>query len=86
MAEKVNLDKQEIESITQIQQLTQKLVIEYGNIELAKKVLETRKDKADTLAKSLREKEVQLVQQLQNKYGQGSINLEEGTFLPAEKE
>jgi len=86
MAEKVNLDKQEIESITQIQQLTQKLVIEYGNIELAKKVLETRKDKADTLVKSLREKEVQLVQQLQNKYGQGSINLEEGTFLPAEKE
>lgn len=86
MAEKVNLDKQEIESITQIQQLTQKLVMEYGNIELAKKVLETRKDKADTLAKSLREKEEQLVQQLQNKYGQGSINLDEGTFLPAENE
>jgi uncharacterized protein (DUF3084 family) len=86
MAEKVNLDKQEIQSITQIQQLTQKLVIEYGNIELAKKVLETRKDKADTLAKSLREKEEQLVQQLQNKYGQGSINLDEGTFLPAENE
>ena len=86
MAEKVNLDKQEIQSITQIQQLTQKLVIEYGNIELAKKVLETRKDKADTLAKSLREKEEQLVQQPQNKYGQGSINLDEGTFLPAENE
>ena len=59
---------------------------EYGNIELAKKAVAARTDRADEALEALRENEQELAKSLEEKYGRGSINLEDGTFLPFEEE
>lgn len=80
--EPIKLEQEEIQQITQIQQVSQNIVIEYGNIELARKALESRTEKADNALNALREKEQEIARSLEEKYGQGSINLQEGTFIP----
>ena len=82
MAETVKLAQEELEQIAQIQQVSQNIVIEYGNIELARKALESRTEKANNALNALREKEQEIARSLEEKYGQGSINLQEGTFIP----
>ena len=87
MAEKaVKLDQEELQVLVQLQQLTQNIVVEYGNIEMIRKNLEVRSQKADEALKSLREKELEVANSLQEKYGQGSINLEDGIFIPVNQE
>ena len=80
--EPIKLEQEELQQINQIQQVSQNIVIEYGNIELARKALESRTDKADNALNALREKEQEIVRNLEEKYGQGSINLQDGTFIP----
>jgi hypothetical protein len=78
----VKLDQEELQVLIQLQQVTQNIVVEYGNIEMIRKNLEVRSQNTDDALKSLREKELELANSLQEKYGQGSINLQDGTFLP----
>jgi len=84
--ESVKLDQEELQVLIQLQQLTQNIVVEYGNIEIIRKNLEARSQKADEALKSLREKELEIANTLQEKYGQGSINLEDGIFIPVNQE
>jgi hypothetical protein len=85
-AKTVKLDQEELQVLVQLQQLTQNIVVEYGNIEMIRKNLEVRSQKADEALKSLREKELEVANSLQEKYGQGSINLEDGIFIPVNQE
>lgn len=82
MAEQIKLQEEELQQITQIQQVSRNITMEYGNIELARKALESRVKQADSALKDLKETEQEVAKSLQEKYGQGSINLEQGTFIP----
>lgn len=84
--ESVKLEQEELQRIAQIQQVSQNITMEYGNIELAKKALQARAERADDALEALQENEKELVKALEEKYGQGSINLQEGTFVPFEQE
>ena len=83
MAESIKLEQEELQQIAQIQQVSQNIVIEYGNIELGRKALEARAQRADEALEALRGNEQELATTLEEKYGRGSINLQDGTFLPA---
>ena len=86
MAEPIKLAQEELQQIAQIQQVSQNITMEYGNIELAKKAIQARTQRADEALEALRQNEQALAKSLEEKYGQGSINLQQGTFEAFETE
>ena len=81
--EPIKLEQEELDQIAQIQQVSANITMEYGNIELAKKAIHARTQRADEALEALRGNEQELAKSLEEKYGQGSINLQDGTFIPA---
>lgn len=74
---------EEIEKFQSIQQKNNLVVNELGAIELAKLQIERRRTEALNFLTSLREEEQTFGKELSEKYGDGSIDLEKGEFLPA---
>ncbi len=74
---------EEIEKFQSIQQKNNLVVNELGTIELAKLQIERRRTEALDFLTSLREEEQTFGKELSDKYGNGSIDLEKGEFLPA---
>ena len=79
------LTQEELQAIAQLQQQTQTATMELGNIELLKISLETRRTNALSLLEQVRENEQKLVSSLQAKYGDGSIDLKTGEFIPVQQ-
>ncbi len=80
-AKETKLTEQEMESLKEIKQENQALVQELGAISLIKKQLEERQTNAWEFRAQLIEKEKTFTEALHKAYGDGSINLEEGTFV-----
>lgn len=81
--EPVKMTAEEIEKFQSIQQKNNLVVNELGAIELAKLQIERRRSEALSFLTSLREEEQTFGKELSEKYGDGSIDLEKGEFLPA---
>ena len=77
------LTKDELKSLTELQQKNAALVTELGSIELVNIGLEERRENAEKFLLELREEEKELAKKLEDKYGQGSINLDAGEFIAA---
>jgi len=80
MSEQIQLSKEELENIKQLQTTQQNLINNFGQVEYQLQVLETQKDKLIESLVQLREEEVNLGKSLTEKYGNGSIDLESGLF------
>jgi hypothetical protein len=81
--EKQVLTQEEIQSLKTIQSRQQALLSVFGDLEYKIQILELEKQRLkQTLLKQLEEEE-QIGKQLQQKYGDGNINLEKGEFIPA---
>ena len=80
--ENIKLTTQEIEKLQEIQQKNAAVVSELGNLELAKLQMETRRANIIEFVNSLREEEQTFGKELSEKYGNGSIDLENGEFIP----
>lgn len=80
--EPIKLEQEELSRIAEIQQVTQNIIREYGSIELNQKALDDRKKKADDAYYNLIQAERNIAKELEEKYGKGSVNVQEGTFLP----
>jgi len=80
--ENIKLTEEEIKSIQELQQSQAALVQELGEISLIELNLETRKDRAEDFLNDLRVKEEEIGKELNEKYGNGSINLSLGEFIP----
>ena len=74
---------EEIEKFQSIQQKNNLVVNELGAIELVKLQIERRRTEAMNFLTSLREEEQAFGKELSEKYGDGSIDLEKGEFIPA---
>ena len=83
MADPITLEQVELQRIAQIQQVSQNITFEFGSIELAKRSLDEREERANNALISLKASETELVKSLSEKYGDGSINLQNGTFVPS---
>lgn len=78
------LSQEVIDQIKSIQQKNQAIEIELGQIELVKLAVKQRRAAAEQFLAELKDEEVTLGQFLQNEYGNGTIDIEQGVFVPSE--
>lgn len=72
------LTQEELQRIQQLQNQSQGIVNELGTIEITRMNLDTRYGAAKEALNALREAEQGLAKELQEKYGDGTINLDTG--------
>jgi stress response protein YsnF len=75
------LTPEEIQSLKLIQDKRIQLVEQFGVLEMRLQDLELQKEQLKTELKQLRQEEIKIGETLQQKYGDGSINLEKGEFI-----
>ena len=78
--EKIVLIQEEINELKSIQEQNNNLIFNFGQIEIAAQNLEIQKDSLKQALVALKEKENALAATLQDKYGNGNINIETGEF------
>ena len=75
------LTQEEIQSLKLIQEKRIQLVEQFGVLEIRLQDLEHQKEQLKINLKQLRQEEIKVGETLQQKYGDGSINLEKGEFI-----
>jgi len=78
------LTEQEISSVKEIQKLRAEIIYKYGSIEMAIQDLKLQKQEVTEELKELKSNEIILSQELQSKYGRGTINIDSGEFIGTE--
>ena len=81
--ENTKLTTEEIEKLQEIQQKNAAVASELGNLEITKLQVEARKAEVVDVFNKLKEEEQTFGKELSEKYGNGSIDLEAGEFIPA---
>jgi hypothetical protein len=81
--ENTKLTQEELQQLQEIQQQNQVLALELGNLELTKIQIESRYDELVEFHTQLKDKEKEIGKELSEKYGNGTIDLEKGEFIPA---
>jgi hypothetical protein len=84
--ENKKLTKEELQQIETVQQKSQAVVQELGQIELLKLSLKSRREGALAFLEELKQEEKALAEALETAYGKGSIDLEKGEFTPLVEE
>lgn len=80
--ELTKLSQEVIDQIKSIQQRNQAVEIELGQIELVKLTVKQRRLNAEQFLTDLKDEEKTLAEFLEKEYGNGTINIEEGVFIP----
>jgi hypothetical protein len=80
--ENTKLTVEEIEKLQEIQQKNAAVASELGNLEITKLQVEARKAEVVEFFNKLKEEEQTFGKELSEKYGNGSIDLEKGEFIP----
>jgi hypothetical protein len=80
--EKKVLTQEEIQSLKNIQSNQSLLIEQLGLLEYKIQILELEKQKLKQTLQNQLETEEQIGKQLQQKYGDGNIDLEKGEFIP----
>jgi uncharacterized coiled-coil DUF342 family protein len=90
MKEVKTLTDQEVNSISEIRQQTSEKIMQFGEIELEMIYLDKRHDELNKFKEELKQQlynlqnsEKDLSDQLNEKYGQGTLNLDKKEFVPA---
>jgi hypothetical protein len=79
--EKKVLTPEEIQSILKLQKIQAKLVEDFGLVEYQIQSLTQQKQELVSELDSYKQQEIQLGKVLQEKYGDGTIDLEKGEFI-----
>ena len=89
MAEAIKFTEEELNQITELRESNGNKISEFGQIELELllanqriETLENAKENLRTQYVELQNKERALVQQLNEKYGAGQVDLSSGEFIP----
>jgi len=83
VTENTVLTQEELQTLNTIQQETQSLINELGEIELIKFQLEERKERAKNFLTEVSRKEQDFTQLVYEKYGRVNINPQTGEITPA---
>ncbi len=84
--ENKKLSQEELQQIKDLQAKSQAVTSELGQIELFKIQIKQRRQNAEDFLKELEQEEKALAEYLESVYGKGSINLEQGEFIPFTEE
>ena len=77
--------EEELEKLTTLQSKMQHATIQFGQLSLSKIRLEEQETSLKNYVKSLEDEEKQIAQDLTDKYGKGSIDMETGEFTSVEE-
>jgi hypothetical protein len=75
------LTETEISSVKEIQKLRAEIIEKYGLIEMSIQDLKLQKQEVTEELKEIKVTELKLSQELQSKYGVGTINIDSGEFI-----
>jgi len=81
--EKQVLTQEEIQKLTELKNRFNELVNVVGNVEIQLMDLQLKKEQLKSGLQDLQQQEIAIAKELEDKYGQGSISLETGEFLPS---
>jgi stress response protein YsnF len=81
--EKQVLTQEEIQKLTELKSQFNELVNVVGNVEIQIMDLQLKKEQLKSSLQNLQQQEIAIAKELEDKYGQGSISLETGEFLPS---
>ena len=84
MSEQIKLSQEEVQTLNQLQSDQQTLVNSFGEVEMRIQLAEIKKDSLVEALTSLKNKEEEVGKMLQDKYGNGTIDLESGLFTKTE--
>ena len=84
--EKKVLQQKELENLKQIRVDFENLTAVMGSLETQLTLINLEKNEVIDKIKALKEKEIQLGNELKGKYGDGNISLETGEFTPIKNE
>ena len=79
--EKTVLTKEEIQQLSSLQEQQNDFVIQLGQVEYQKLLLNKQENSIKQQIEIFEEKQTGLAQQLEEKYGKGTVNLESGEFV-----
>lgn len=82
--ENTKLTQEEIQQVKDLQSQNQALAVELGNLEVAKIQIELNHKELVQFFTELKTKEQELGKTLSEKYGNGTIDLDKGEFIPAQ--
>lgn len=83
MSEKKVLSQEEISALKELKETFKNLTEVSGVVEMQHYNIQIKKENLKLNLQSLQQKEAELAKKLEDKYGQGSISLETGEFLPS---
>ena len=84
MSEQITLSQEELDSIKQLQQQQGNLITKFGKLEYQIQLLELQKDQLVDAIGKLQQNENKIGNELTQKYGNGTVNLDSGTFTRTE--
>lgn len=84
MSEQIKLSEEEVSQIKQLQTNQQNLIGQFGQLEYQMQLLELQKDKLVEFIGQLQEEETKIGKELNEKYGNGTVDLESGMFTKTE--
>lgn len=82
--EPTKLPQEIIDQIKSVQFRNQEVKIELGQIELEKLNIKQRRLNVEQFLTELKDEEKILAEFLEKEYGNGTINIEEGVFIPSQ--
>jgi len=89
MAKEIKFSKEELKSIQELQQNTQQLTANFGQLAIVKLSLEQQMEqtndeqyKLEEELKNLKDKETNLIKTINEKYGAGTLDPTSGVFTP----
>ena len=90
MSESIKFTEQELAEIRMLQTKFHEKIVEFGTFRVERmgllkmvKELEEREEKSETDFTNLQKMEEELLEKLTKKYGEGSLNLTDGVFIPS---
>ena len=79
----MKLTEEELEKLVSLQRKSAGVTQEFGNIEIMKLQVEARKNELVAFYNQVKEDELTFGKELSEKYGDGTINIEKGEFIPS---
>tara|TARA_Y100000361_G_scaffold137718_1_gene139359 strand:- start:24 stop:275 length:252 start_codon:yes stop_codon:yes gene_type:complete len=80
----IKLSKEDIEQLTKLQNEENRLIVNFGRLEISQIDLDQEKENLEEDLNKHRKNQIELGAKLQEKYGEGRINLETGELIKSE--
>tara|TARA_R100001230_G_C5545979_1_gene75120 strand:- start:40 stop:309 length:270 start_codon:yes stop_codon:yes gene_type:complete len=80
----ISLSESEVEQLTEVFQLSTQIQNAFGNLKIRKIQLEAEEDNLKQKYVQKTQKEIEISQKINQKYGAGSVDLQRGVFIKAE--